>query len=465
MRSSHFGTLASSLLALLVVCGPSASAAAAPPKTGVVAGSVTNSGGVLTAGSNGAEYRLPSQAVLTLAPGAAVRVFPVPQQLALTPGAKTTTYSFALLDGRVDIAVPTKPKSAVLCSIGKLSAVIGSGQATVASRADTSIVASTEGDVRTLLDGRWQTFAPGTVGRFGPGRSGTPEPSIGPPALGVGQRLWFAADTSAAISGFTFTKVDGAERYDLRLASKDGTAQLRSLPATATRLSDSFAAVAPGLYTIATRSVDRDGIAGPWSAPEKVSVVGVTLPPGGYTSGGDIFIGKGQEVRFSQTEGLEMTYEGAGRYVPASEAVSLYRGETTVVSFRVPGSIYPTSARLRPRDVYAHVELGPTRAIWPQDPIEISIDLRTRGGAAAPEWLELKPQVMLGIEPLEVAFKREGNRLVGTVPPIAKPGPWVLRVEVKDQFGALLGRDFLEIAKAAAAPPAKLAATSSMVGK
>jgi hypothetical protein len=60
--------------------------------------------------------------------------------------------------------------------------------------------------------------------------------------------------------------------------------------------------------------------------------------------------------------------------------------------------------------------------------------------------------VKLGIEPIEVTFSRQGNRLVGVVPPPAKPGPWVLRVEVKDQFGALLGRDFLEIAKAPAAP-------------
>jgi hypothetical protein len=58
-----------------------------------------------------------------------------------------------------------------------------------------------------------------------------------------------------------------------------------------------------------------------------------------------------------------------------------------------------------------------------------------------------------------VAFTREGNRLIGTVLPTANPGPWVLRVEVKDQFGALLGRDFLEIAKAPPAPLAKIVPT------
>lgn len=444
-----------SLLALLVVCAPSAGSAAAP-KTGVVSGSGTSSGGVFTAGPSGAEYRLPSQALLSLAPGAAVRVFPVPQQLQLAPGAKTTTYSFALLEGRVDVSLPIgKTRSAVLCSIGKLSVVIGSGQATLLTRADKTVVANAEGDVRTLLEGRWQTLAPGTMAHFGPQHSGAPVPSIGAPALSPGQRLWFSPGELIAISGFGVAKVEGAVRYELRLAASDGSTQLRSLPATSTRLLETFAPIAAGEYSISTRAVDRDGIAGRWSAAEAVRVVGVTLPPGGYVSGGEIFIGKGQDVKFSHTEGLEMTYEGAGRFIPASEAVSLYRGETTVVSFRVPGSLFATSARLKPRGVFAHVELGPSRAVWPQDPIRIAVELRSQAGAPLPAGVEVKPEVTLGIEPIEVSFTRDGNRWVGNVPPIDKPGPWVLRVEVKDQFGALLGRDFLEIAKAAAPPPTK----------
>lgn len=420
----------------------------------MVAGSVTSSGGVLTAGPDGADYQLPSQALLRLAPGAAVRVFPVAQQLQLQPGSKTTTYSFALLSGRVDVTVPSKPKSAVLCSIGKLSTVVGSGQATLLARGDDTTVVSVAGDVRTLLDDRWQTLSPGTLARFGAEHHGTPEPTIAAPQLSPGQRLWFSAGDAIAISGFDFGKVTAAERYELRLRDKNGKSeQLRSVRG-ATRLTETFAPIPPGEYEIAARSIDADGIAGRWSAAESVRVVGVSLPAGGYASGGDIFIGKGQEVRFSNTDGLEMTYEGAGRYVPASEAVSLYRGEVTVVSFRVPGSVFPTSARLRPRSVYAHVAIGPSRAVWPTDAIQIVVELKAKGGQGVPEFLELKPEVMLGIEPIDVAFTRDGNRLVGSVPPTDKPGPWVLRVEVKDQFGALLGRDFLEIAKAPAAPAA-----------
>src|SRR5690349_2199496 len=98
------GLAASALVGSLLLLPPWPSEAA--PKSGVVAGSVTNAGGILTAGPSGAEYQLPSHARLRLAPGAAVRVFPVSQQLQLAPGAKTTTYSFALLAGRVDVSVP-----------------------------------------------------------------------------------------------------------------------------------------------------------------------------------------------------------------------------------------------------------------------------------------------------------------------------------------------------------------------
>jgi hypothetical protein len=446
-------------LLLCAVCalGPS-SAQAAAPKTGVVAGSGTTAGRIFTAGPHGAEYQLPSLARLSLAPGASVHLFPVPQPLQLTPGAKTTTYSVALLRGRIDVTVPSKPKSALLCSIGKVSAVVGTGQASIVMRGDTSTVANVSGDVRTLVADRWQTLSPGTLSHFSGERGSEPEPTLAAPKLKEGQRLWFSPGDPVPLVGFDFAQVERADYYELRLRAADGSAEQLRRVRGSTHLSDPFAGVLPGGYELSTRSVDAEGIAGPWSPPEVVRVVGVTLPAGGYVAGGDIFVGKGQDVHFSNTNGLEMTYEGAGRYVPASQAVSLYRGETTVVSFRVPGSVYPTTARLRPRGLYAHVVLGPRRAVWPSDSVQIAVELRNKEGEAIPAGVELKTEVKLGIEPIEVEFTRSGNRLLGTVPPSDKQGPWVLRVEVKDQYGSLLGRDFLEIAKAPPAPSVKTTA-------
>jgi hypothetical protein len=448
--------LLAACLALCAACAlPPSSAQAAAPKTGVLAGSGTTSGGVFTAGAQGAEYALPSQAKLTLAPGAAVRLFPVPQQLQLTPGSKTNTYSLALVRGRIDVHVPAKPKSAVLVSLGKSSAVIGTGRAAVLTRAEDFTVASFEGDVRTLVADHWQTLSPGTLSHLDNARATTPEPMLAAPKLSAGQRIWFSAGGEVALGGFALAKVERAASYELRLRGQGGE-QLRTIRG-GTQLADAFSAPAPGQYELAARSVDSEGIAGAWSSVEPLRVLGVSLPPGGYSAAGDIFVGKGQEVRFSNVEGLEMTYEGAGRYVPASQAVSLYRGETTVVSFRVPGSVYPTSARLRPRSVYAHVGLGPRSAVWPRDAVQITIDVRNKDGAPVPDWLQVTPDVKLGIMPIEVTFTRDGNRLVGTVPPPDTAGPWVLRVEVKDQHGALLGRDFMEIASAPSSSPAKTA--------
>ncbi len=432
-------------------------AQAGPTKSGVVAGSGTTAGGVFSAGVNGADYVLPSQAKLRLAPGAQVRLFPVPQSLQLAPGAKTTTWSFALIQGRVDVTVPRKPRSAVLASIGKLSAIVTSGQASVIASPDSSTVANGDGEVRTLLNEHWQTLAAGTLARFGAHNTGEPQPAIAAPTFAPGQRLWFSPGGAVTVNGFSFAAVQGATSYAIRLRRHgDDAEQLRTITG-GTALREGFSLADPGEYRIAVRSFDAEGLAGRWSQEQSVRVVGVILPAGGYIEGADLFVGPGQEVRFSHTDGLEMTYEGAGRYVPASEAVSLYRGETTMVSFRVPGSLDATSTRLRPRNIFAHVAIGPRRAVWPKDAVEIVVELRATAGRSVPTWLELKPEVRLGIEPLDVVFSRDGNRLVGSVPVPDKPGPWVLRVEVKDQFGASLGRDFLEIAQQAPSKPVKLA--------
>jgi hypothetical protein len=430
------------LAALLLF--PTLSADAAPSKSGVVAGSGTSSGGVFTAGPDGADYALPSQARLRLAPDTSVRVFPVPQALALTPGAKTTTYSFALLRGRVDITVPSKPRSAVLASAGKLSVVVSAGEASLLVRGENAVVASRGGDVRTLFDERWQALAEGMLARFGGAKSGAPEPAIRAPELLPSQRLWFSASGAVTLSGFRFAAVARASAYEARLRGSDGAERVQRLSGAGER--PSFSGIEPGAHTLSMRSIDADGLAGAWSGEESVRVLGVLLPPGGYVEGGDIFVGSNQEVRFSHSEGLEMTYQGAGRYVPASDALTLYRGEATVVSFRVPGSLEATTTRLLPRSIYADIEIGPRRALWPRDDIQIVVELKTKTGRSVPSWLELKPRVLLGIEPLEVSFTRDGNRLLASVPATDKPGPWVLRVEVSDQYGSALGRDFLEIA-------------------
>jgi len=173
------------------------------------------------------------------------------------------------------------------------------------------------------------------------------------------------------------------------------------------------------------------------------------LPAGAYSTEQAIYLSEGQQVQFTATGGLEMTYLGAGRYFPAAQGAGLYRGQKTVLGFRMPGSLDTAIAVLEPRGVYADVQIGPQRALWPRDPISIDIQLKSQNGEI-PASLQAVPKVTIGLDPVEVNFEQNGNTLHAVVPPSPKPGPWILRVDVADQYGGALGHDFLEIA---AQPP------------
>jgi hypothetical protein len=62
--------------------------------------------------------------------------------------------------------------------------------------------------------------------------------------------------------------------------------------------------------------------------------------------------------------------------------------------------------------------------------------------------------VLLGIDELAVSWRQQGTSFITEVPPQGGEGPWIVRVEVEDQYGHLLGRDFVEISRTPALPPA-----------
>jgi hypothetical protein len=430
--------------ALVCATGASARAESAPRKPVVVSGSATNVGGVLSTSAAGAVLELPSRARLRVAPNSSLRIFPVPQLLAVTPGARTWTWSFALQSGRVDVELPKAGRNAVLATMGKLSAIVTAGHAAFRVDGAEATTANIEGQVRGLLNEHWQTIPVGwtsTLSKEDPGAIA--RPGIASPTITSTQRLWFAP--TAVMRGFHWTRVPGAQGYELRLRSlPDGKVieQRTTNPESGTHLLP----IEAGKYTVALRSIDARGIEGGWSAESELRVIGVVLPPGAYSTDQAIYLGEGQQVQFTNTAGLEMTYLGAGRYFPATQGTGLYRGQTTVIGFRLPGMLDTAIARLEPRGIYADVRIGPQRAIWPRDPISIDVQLKSQYGGDVPAFVQAIPTVTIGVERVDVKFEQDGNTLHALVPPSTKPGPWILRVDVSDQFGGALGHDFLEIA-------------------
>jgi hypothetical protein len=425
--------------------GNVAQADPAPRAPRVIAGSGASTSGVFTASATGAVFELPTRARIRLAPGAAVRLFPVPQNLQLGPGRPLTTWSFKLQSGRADVEIPSVARSAVLVSLGKLNAIVTKGEVACLASSGEASVANLDGEVRTALSDKWRTVALGSIATLSRDNSSVSmKPGLPFPTLTGGAHMFFAPNEAVSMHGFRWTEVPGAHGYELRVRSADGNV-VEQRSNSGTELSTGLSPIKPGTYRLSLRSVDARGVQSKWSPDTELRVIGVVLPPGAYANDEAIFLGPGQEVQFTNTTGLEMTNSAAGRSFTADQKASLYHNSTTLVGFRTPGSYDVTTARLEPRKVYADVQIGPKRALWPRDSVSIRIRLKSSGGVTIPSSLQVVPHVSLGLDPLALNFEREGDVLHAVVPPSTGPGPWVLRVDVDDQFGVPLGHDFLEI--------------------
>lgn len=443
----RFGYVACVLGALVCASTASVRAEGGPRRTVVVSGNPQIVQGLYTTTASGAVVELPNRARLHLAPNSAVRLFPLAQLLALSPGPRTWTWSLALQSGRVDVELPKAGRNAVLATLGKLSAVVTAGDAALRMQDGEATTVNQEGDVRTLLNDHWQTVPRGwqaTLSKDEP--NAVAKPGLPGPKFTFGQRMWFAPNERVAMHGYRWQAVTGAVRYDLRLRHLPDGKLIDQRSTTQTELSEPVTPVEPGRYSLALRAVDARGIEGSWTPEQEVRVIGVVLPPGSYVTEKAIYLGAGQQVQFTNTDGLEMTYQGAGRYFPAAQAAGLYRNQRTVIGFRMPGVLDSAFARLEPRGLYADVRIGPQRAMWPRDPISVDIQLKSSTGGEIPSFLQVVPTVTLGLDPVDVNFVQDGNRLHAVIPPSAARGPWILRVDVADQYGVALGHDFLEIA-------------------
>jgi hypothetical protein len=101
---------------------------------------------------------------------------------------------------------------------------------------------------------------------------------------------------------------------------------------------------------------------------------------------------------------------------------------------------------LAPRALHAEVQIGPRMARWPLDKVDVTVQLFDAHGHAVSESTKAVATVLVDVAPIEVNWARSGNTLHAAIPAPHGQGPWVVRVEVNDEFGDPAGRDFLEVA-------------------
>ncbi|HYP74326.1 MAG TPA: hypothetical protein VER12_00135 [Polyangiaceae bacterium] len=394
--------------------------------------------------------QLPGGALLRLAPGTRIEVGrSMKLQLAATGSQQTVTQIVKVLSGRVDVDIPQSkvPKTAVLLQAPhKVSAVAKGGHSIAIVDANRVTFAAVDGDMLAAAGNDWKTLPSGLVRGFvgvDPTYQETKVPSV--PSLRVPKPLLLALGNGAPEAHAEAGGVTEAHHYQLSVwrVTDKGNEFVRHID---TPGSAAISGLSPGQYQITARAVDASGIFGQESAATPLRLVGAELPAGSRYEGGAILLGQRSRAKLIGAVGLEASYNAAQHFVAAPDSVGLSRGESTLLRLREPGSAEEVRVALEPRTLRAEVQITPKHPHWPGDMLEVTVQLFDARGRAVAESTPVKPTVLVDVQPLEVTWLRSGNTMHTFIPAPISRGPWVVRVEIADEFGDPAGRDFIEVA-------------------
>ncbi|HKY36962.1 MAG TPA: hypothetical protein VJN18_13545 [Polyangiaceae bacterium] len=390
---------------------------------------------------------LPGGAVLTFSADAKYDVGrPIKLQLAPTGSDKTTVQMIKLSAGRVSVSIPEAkhPKTAVLIQAPrKVSAVAKGGQSSVIIGAERVTVAALTGEMLAALGNDWKSLPSGIVRSFGAGA--TSEQAVPPtPRLSLPRSMHLALRGKATTSVHAASSAN-VDHKRLWLYRVEGTKRTKLLEVEWRSDTESLPPLAPGRYELQARAVDRFGVESPISAPLSLRVIGADLPEGTRLSGETILLGRSTRVKLIGAEGLEATLGRASLFVPAPADIGLTRGQSTLLRLREQGAKEELSIQLEPRTLRAEIAIGPKTARWPGDPLHVSVKLFDHRGKPVSDPLKSKPRVFVNVDPVTPNWSHSGNTYSAKVPPASGSGPWVVRVEVSDDFGDEVGRNFIEL--------------------
>jgi hypothetical protein len=419
------------MVALACCAAPSAHAASTSAAKTSVVGTRTLPGGAVLELSSDAKYELGR---------------PIKLQLNPTGSEKTAVQVVKLSAGRVRVRIPEakSPKTAVLIQAPrKVSAVAKGGESWVITTSDRVTVAAVQGEMLAALGNDWKPLPSGLVRSFAAGVA-VEQPVPAPPQLTAANTMLLALEGAASASVKAVPSPNVARR-NLSLFQLDGSK--RALLSEGEWLAETqqLPQLSPGRYEVVARSIDAFGVQSAPSTPLQLRVVGVTLPEGARIQGDAILLGRNGRVGLIGAEGLETSYGRASVFVPAPKDVGLARGESTLLRLREPGSPRELAVKLEPRTLRADVAIGPKSARWPGEALQVQVKLFDHQGKPVTEALKTTPRVFVNVEAVEPTWTHSGNTYTAKVAPHSGSGPWVVRVEVSDDFGDPVGRDFLEL--------------------
>ncbi len=307
-------------LALPVVTHQSANAAA--PLT-PFQGSVSVIEGRNIAGTQGARYRLPGGIRVFLSPNAEATIAAQPQMLALTAGKRTPTYSVFLSSGRVDVDIPDTDAGAVaVAGPADVRVIAKRGQVSTLAAAHNMYAFSAKYPLLVSQKERLSTLSPGIVRQFSRVMPPTDHPALEAPQWLAGRQVWLAIPAAAQVSDFAWSPVLGAHSYTVELLRADDGQLLREFTESSTAIAESLPPLTAGNYQLVVRALDELGLPGLQSAPLRLQIVGVEVPPGAkFHPDARIELSQTQTIQLNNADGLSLTRSGERVKRRASEPV------------------------------------------------------------------------------------------------------------------------------------------------
>lgn len=390
---------------------------------------------------------------LTLAPGTRVgRMHTVTVAL----GQKNTSsqaYSIQLYSGRIDVDIDPHrlPIYAVIIQAPRrVGAVAKGGKATVVASGDSVAVAARGGnDMIAGVGDHWRPLKPGRVLEVSARiPSGSQRDILPAPQARLAQPLAIEEIDGQETNRVQIEPMAEAIGYRILLSTMTDHGHKPMLTLNTDSASTDLPSLPPGQYAVRVMAVDGSGVDSLASDPLPLRVVGLSLPQGARLADGSVLLHPFQRVGLKYVDGLQLTYGKQNDiFISAPESVGLYNGHDVLVRLREPSTGAEARLSLQAMVLRAKIELSPHSARWPGGPVQVQIIVTRSDGTPVSDAANLEARVSINAQPLEVRWQRRDGKLTTEVNQPSEPGPWVLRVSLRDSTGQLLARDFLEISQ------------------
>lgn len=419
----------------------------------ILSGELTRLRGQMVTKSKAAEIALPSGGRIRVRENTEASILTDAQSLMLLPGKKIATYTVILRRGIVEVDVPEAQQSKVAVAVGTPgdTRVLTLSGKTAIRASGRNVSAVSYSGLATATHGPKLTRIPnGVVRQYRPGGDFVDRPLLDSTRSIGGRRVWLAPPNGTAQpAGYVWAPVAGASGYLVSLRQQSSRESLYDTMVTNPVIENCPKRLTPGKYELAVAAIDGDGFASSKSAVATVHVVGLDLPGGAVTMPRDtVQITSEQRVRLTHADGLTLTTADHRSDVAASEAFGLEGLDRAVVLIHPKGGGDSAALTLVRREPSVSAWVGPKLATWPDDPINLQVSFVDQLGRPTPNEVEPSIRVLVGTEVVNVNWDKQGTLWQAKLPaPPEGRGPWVVRLEVVDQHGNIIGRDFAEVTK------------------